>query len=165
MAHQNRNFVLAYVLLVGLPIVGLVGVLKTGRTLKAPISVDGSWQLQADPVRLATLPCGKALAEDDAALVISQSGKNFTLGISNGPKSNGSGVIEGRNLTASIAPSGDESAQAFCGGNELSLIATVDPNTDPRSLAGKLWVKNCSSCEPVEFRATRQVAVARKASH
>jgi hypothetical protein len=165
MAHQNRNFVLAYILLVGLPIVGLVGVLRTGRTLKAPISVDGSWQLQADPVQLATLPCGKALMEEDAALVISQSGNNFTLGISNGAKSSGSGLIEGRNVTASITPSADWSGQAACVGNELSLIATVDPTADPRLLIGKLSAKNCSSCEPVEFRATRQVVVARKASH
>jgi hypothetical protein len=165
MTHSNRNFVLAYILLVGLPILGLVGVLKTGRTLKAPISVDGSWQLQADPVRLATLPCGKALTEADTALVISQSGKNFILGISNAPKSSGSGVLEGRNLRASIAPSEEWSAQASCGTNELSLIATVDPNANPRTLTGNLSVKNCSSCEPVEFRATREVVVVGKASH
>jgi hypothetical protein len=166
MAHPNRNFVLAYILLVGLPVVGLVAVLKTGRTLKAPISVDGSWQFHADQVQLAALPCAKVLADADTALVISQSGKNFTLGISNDTKSTGSGVLEGTDLRASLSPSDEWSTQAACGGrHELSLIATVDPDDDPRSLVGKLTVKNCPSCEPVNFRATRQAPIARKASH
>jgi hypothetical protein len=165
MAHPNRNFALAYILLVGLPIVGLVAVLRTGRTLKAPISVDGAWQLQADPVRLAALPCGKALTDVDSALVISQSGSNFTLNISNVPKSRGFGVLGGRNLTASLTPGEEWSAQTSCAGNELALTATIDPNTAPHALTGTLSVKNCPSCDAVEFRATRQAAISKKVSH
>ncbi len=85
MMHSNRNFIIAYILLVGLPILGLVGILKTGRGKSAPISVDGTWTFQADPSRLAALPCGKSLATSD--LAISQSGESFTLSLPNVPKS------------------------------------------------------------------------------
>jgi len=163
----NRNFVLAYVMLVALPIVGLLGVLKSGRKLAAPISVDGLWRLQADPAKLASLPCGKALAESpDATLAISQSGKNFTLSLANGPRANASGVLEGTALNASIAPSIDWAAQANCGaGRELTLIATVDATANPRSLAGTLSANNCPSCAPVEFHALRQNPPTRRVSH
>ena len=65
MVQSNRNFIIAYILLVGLPVLGLVGVLKTGRGVAAPISLDGTWTLQADSSRLASLPCGKSLATSD----------------------------------------------------------------------------------------------------
>jgi hypothetical protein len=166
-SHINRNFILAYILLVGLPIVGLLGVLKSGRTLKAPVSIDGVWQLQADPKQLASLPCGKVLAENpDNALAMSQSGNNFTLSLANGPKSFGSGVLDGTGLNASIAPSPEWSEQESCGrGHEFTLVATVDPVAIPRTLVGQLSMNNCSTCQSVPFRAVRQIIPERKASH
>jgi hypothetical protein len=157
MSHANRNFMIAYALLVALPIVGLVGVLKRGHTLTAPISVDGLWQLQADPAQLAALPCGKTLGQNpETALAISQSGRNFTLSLANGPKSSASGIVDGTTLKASILPSGSWSEDAGCGaGRELSLVATVDPKLYPRSLSGMLSVSHCESCGSVEFHAVR----------
>ncbi|MGD1022144.1 MAG: hypothetical protein ABR880_05120 [Candidatus Sulfotelmatobacter sp.] len=167
MSHTNRNFILAYTFLVALPVLGLVGILKSGRSLTAPISVDGMWQLQADAVRLAALPCGKTLAENpDTALVISQSGKNFTLSLSNDPKSTGSGELDGTTLRASLAPSAAWSDDAGCGtGRELSLVAKVDPKADPRSLVGVLSVNHCPECRAVEFQAVRQSPPVRKGPH
>lgn len=159
-SHPNRNFVLAYILLVGLPIVGLLGVLKSGRTLKAPPSIDGLWQLQADTSQLAALPCGKALAQNsDAALAISQSGRNFTLSFTSGPKSVASGVLDGTTVKASIAPTGDWSSQENCGRDRhLTLTATLDADANPRSLTGELSVPDCSECKGVSFHAVRQAA-------
>jgi hypothetical protein len=167
MPHPHRNFILAYILLVAVPVVGLIGVLKSGRKLVAPISIDGQWKLQVDPVRLAALPCGKALADStDAALAISQSGKNFTLSLSNGPRSSGSGQLDNETIKASIAPSPEWAGQAGCGaGRELTLLATVDPRANPRSLAGWLSVADCPSCDSVEFRAVKQIPPARRTTH
>jgi hypothetical protein len=166
-SHPNRNFILAYILLVGLPIAGLVGVLKSGRTLSAPVSVDGLWHLQIDSDRLASLPCGKALADaPETALAISQSGKNFTIALANGPKSTGSGALNGMAIKASIAPSADWSAQAGCGSDrELTLVATVDTRTDPRTLAGQLSINNCPSCAAIEIHAVRQNPPVRRTLH
>ena len=165
-SHINRNFVLAYILLVGVPIVGLLGVLKTGRKLAAPISVDGAWRLEADAAKLSTLPCGKALAEStDAALAISQSGTNFTVSFVNGPKSAGAGTLVGTSLNASLAPSPEWQAKSDCSADrKMTLVATVDPNATPRSLAGFLSASDCPSCSAVEFRAVRQTP-AKKGAH
>ncbi len=167
-SHPNRNFVLAYILLVGLPIVGLLGVLKSGRTLKAPPSIDGLWRLQADTSQLAALPCGKALAEtSDTALAISQSGRNFTLSFTSGPKSVASGVLDGTTVKASIAPTGDWSGQENCGRDRhLMLVASLDADANPRSLTGELSVTDCPECKGISFHAVRQaVAPIRKAFH
>jgi hypothetical protein len=157
-AHPNRNFFLAYILLVALPIVGLLAVLKSGRTLKAPLSVDGLWHLQVDAASLASLPCGKTLTDNpETALAISQSGKNFTLTLANGPKSTSSGVVEGATVNATIAPSPEWSAQDGCGANQaLILLATVDAKAIPRTLSGQISASHCPSCGAVEFHAVRQ---------
>jgi hypothetical protein len=166
-SHPNRNFLVAYVLLVALPIVGLLGVLKSGRKLRAPVSVDGLWQLQVDAASLASLPCGKTLAENpETALAISQSGKNFTLTLANGPKSTSSGVIDGTTVNASIAPSPEWSAQAGCGTDQgLTLVATVDAKADPRTLTGQISARQCPTCSAVEFHAVRQNPPVRRVLH
>jgi hypothetical protein len=166
-SHTNRNFLLAYILLVGLPIAGLVGILKSGRKLTAPVSVDGLWHLQIDASNLASLPCGKALTDSpEPELAISQSGKNFTLSLANGPKSNASGVIEGTSVKASITPSPEWSALAGCGSDQgLTLVATVDAKTDPRTLTGQISADHCPSCSAIEFHAVRQNPPVRRPLH
>jgi hypothetical protein len=172
MSKTNRNFVIAYILLVGLPILGLVGVLKSGRNLTAPISIDGVWQVQADPAQLAASPCGKALASHaDATFAISQSGKTFLLGFgsvnpSNGSRSVASGTIDGTTLRASLPGNSVASApDGGCGqGRELTLVATVNPKTDPRSLAGTFSISDCPSCASIEFHAIRLATPSKKGS-
>lgn len=156
MTRTNRNFVIAYALLVALPVAGLLGVLKYGGTLQAPVSVDGVWKLQSDPARFAVLPCGASFATAaDVAITISQSGKGFTLDVANGLKTTTAGVIDGNTLTASLVPSNPWSTPSCGAGRVLQLTASVDPKADPRTLAGELAVSDCSTCAPIEFRAIR----------
>ena len=153
MSRNSKNFLVAYALLVALPVAGLLGVLKHGHGLAAPLSVDGVWKLQLDASQLAALPCGKALLSgSDAAMTIAQSGKNFTLSFANAPKASAGGAIEGSVLKASVSP---PSADIPCGG-ALNLVATVDPHSEPRSLVGTISASDCPSCSPVEVQATRQ---------
>jgi len=155
MPVTNRKFAIAYVFLVLLPVAGLAGILRYGRNLTAPISVDGTWTLRADPAQLSALPCGKSLAASQA-FTISQSGKIFTLTLPGNSKGI-LGQIEGSNLSAQLPSSMSGSG---CGG-DLMLIATVDHKTEPRSLAGTLSVNGCSSCTPVEFHAVRDTPTAK----
>ncbi|SRR5258707_11964384 len=163
MSRTNRNFIIAYIILVGLPIVGLAAALKSGGTLTAPISVDGVWTLQVDPVQIAALPCAKSLTSvQDTTLAISQSGKNFTLSFASRPKSIGSGRIEGTKLTASLIPPDLWSSHAGCGNaHELSIVAAVDGKADSRSLLGTLSVNDCPSCATVRFHGFRQAPPAK----
>jgi hypothetical protein len=156
MSHRSRNFVVAYILLVGLPLLGLAGVLRSGRNLTAPISVDGVWRIDADAGRLSGLSCDRP-ASAFSSVVISQSGKSLVLTFNNAAKTVSSGVLEGKNLKASVVLERDLSNKGGCGDDEpFTLTATVDPNSEPRSMTGLLSVNACTSCVPVEFHAVRQ---------
>jgi hypothetical protein len=157
MSHTNHPFVFAYVLLVGVPLLGLAGVLRTGRTLTPPISVDGVWRVEANTSHLPPQSCSKAFSSlANSSFVISQSGKSLVLTFGGPSKTIASGVIEGKSVTASTGP-GVSSIDLGCGADQsLVLTATVDSKSEPRSLAGVLAVNNCASCMPVEFHAVRQ---------
>lgn len=168
--HTNRNFVIAYVLLVGLPLLGLVGILKSGRGLTAPFSVDGAWKIESAAGRLPASPCGNFLSSVSAApLSISQSGKSLVVTFSGGTKTT-TGTLDGKTLQAQFAGTdrsredrssadrsgADQSGAAVCGDGSLSLTATFDPLAEPRTLSGTLTVEGCGSCAPLEFHAVRQ---------
>ena len=156
MSRTNRNFIIAYILLVGIPVLGLVGVLKSGRALAAPISVDGIWKLETNSSPAAALPCSNRLASiTNGTVAISQSGKSLVFTLNHGSKATSLGAIEGITVKASFASG--TSNEAGCDGNRtLTLTATLDPNSEPRTMNGTLSVDGCNSCTPVDFRASRQ---------
>jgi hypothetical protein len=137
---------------VGLPLLGLVGILKSGRSLTAPFSVDGAWKIESAVSRLPASPCGNFLSSaSNAPLAISQSGKSLVITIIGGTKTT-TGTLEGKTVRAQFAGT-DKSA---CGDGALTLAATLDPLAEPRTLNGTLSVDGCTSCTPLEFRAVRQ---------
>jgi hypothetical protein len=164
MSRSNRIFVFAYALLVILPLVGLAGILKSGRSLTAPVSIDGVWLFQVDSAQLDSLPCGRVLATiPDKMIAISQSGRSFVISSHGGPRVTGSGTLDGSKLRASFIPPPESSFGSDCGGGrQLSLLATVDRKADSTSLVGTLWVTHCSTCASMAFRAERQAPVISK---
>jgi len=157
MSPTNRNFVMAYIVLVGLPLLGLVGVLRNGRTLSAPVSVEGRWTFQADPRQPVYQPCLQALISlPNPGMTISQSGKSLVVSLHDPARLTGSGIIEGSTIHASLLPPRGVANGTDCSGEQaLSFAAAIDPKTDPKSLAGTLSVSLCSSCAPLPFHATR----------
>ena len=158
-SHTNRNFVIAYILLVGLPLLGLVGILKSGRRLAAPFSVDGDWKIESDS-HPAVSSCGNFLSSvSNAPLSISQSGKSLVVTLRGGTKTT-TGTLDGKTVRAQFAGtvrSGtDKSGAAECGDGSLTLAATLDPLAEPRTLSGTLSIEGCGSCAPLEFRAVKQ---------
>src|SRR5205814_8094299 len=95
--HTNRRFAVAYLLLVIVPILGLAGVVRSGRTWTAPTAIGGLWKTHVKEGSLAALPCGGSLATaaPDSRFTISQSGRNFTLNFASSAISSASGTIEG----------------------------------------------------------------------
>lgn len=166
MTRTNANFALAYLFLVALPVLVLVGVLRSGDNLIAPISVGGPWRIQTVENNFAGLPCGKSLAVRDAGFTVSQSGKNFTLSFDNSLASSASGTIEGTTIKASMSPSAALVGDAGCGAERvLFLTATLDSKVNPQSLLGMLSVKNCPTCAPVRFLAIREDQAKAKEGH
>lgn len=159
--HTRRNFVIAYAVLVFVPILGLVGVLRYGRGLTAPPSVDGVWKLHAD-TNLATLPCGAAL--QDSTFTIAQSGRYLVLDFNSQSKVTSEGVLEGALIKASVAMFPVGSPATSCSDDHsLSLTATIDSHSNPKSLTGVLSANDCPSCTPVEIRAVHTPFPARGA--
>jgi len=166
MSRTNRNFVFAYAFLVILPLAGLAGILKSGRSLTAPVSIDGQWILQVDPAQLNALPCGKVLAAiPDNAIAISQSGKSFVLSFPGGPKVTASGTLDGTTLRATLTSTESSSETSCMGAHQLSLLATVERRADASFLQGALSVPNCLTCTSVAFHAERQAAATPKEGH
>ena len=154
MAHTNRNFVIAYILLVGLPLVGLVGVLRSGRSLNAPFSVDGAWKINAGALQTSSAPCAAFLSSvSNSPVSISQSGTSLVIGLGGGKLT--TGTLEGKTIKAQFAGAANPNA-TDCSDRSLTLTATLDPQTEPRTLSGRLSVEGCTSCAPVEFRAVKQ---------
>ena len=162
MSSTNKRFLAAYTVLVALPIVGLLGVLKHGRHLSAPVSVDGTWRLQVDPGAAASFPC-TIPASEKPVLIISQSGERFTVSVVNTGKSSGEGFIEGTALNASLQSA--NSPNSNCADHGLTLVAKVDPSAKPRSLAGTLSVNDCASCAPLSFQAIKDAQPGPKGVH
>jgi hypothetical protein len=165
MPRTNRNFVFAYTFLVILPLVGLAGILKSGRTLVAPVSIDGVWSLQENTAQLSSLACSKAFAAlPGQAIAISQSGRSFVLNFSSDPGVTTSGTLDGTTLRASVIPPHAPTSENSCG-RELSLQATFGRNADSTWLAGTLSAVNCPTCSAVEFHAQRQAPAAARGGH
>jgi hypothetical protein len=158
-SHSNRNFAVAYVFLVALPITGLAGILRSGRSLNAPTSVDGAWRVQALATKKTLSACVSALALDpDTPVTISQSGKSFAI---NGGKAAGTGSIEGTTLQASLRPMDTLHPAPNCDGS-VQLAATVDAKAGWPSIFGTLSVAGCPTCEAIDFRAVKQSSIQKK---
>ena len=166
MQRKSRNFVIAYIVLVGLPIAGLLAVLEHGRKLAAPVSVDGSWQFQGDLAGFTSLPCGNPIAApEDAVLSISQSGKNFEVNLPNGFRTQTSGIIEGTMLRATLTPAVQPRAAACGKDRSLTLTASLNLDARPKTLAGTIGVDDCPLCSPISFVAVRQRQAVKAGAH
>jgi hypothetical protein len=154
----SKSFAAAYLILVIIPILGLAGVLRSGRNLIAPSAIGGRWKMQANAPSLAPLPCAESVATMRGVdFTIVQSGKYVTLRFANPVLPSTSGLIEGKTIRVSMSLPAKGMKEAGCSGEHVfSLIATLDSKTNPNSMAGLLSVNGCAACSPAEFRAIRE---------
>lgn len=155
---SQRRFLIGYVLLVGAPLLGLMGSLRVGRSLSAPLSVGGTWDVPTIVIS-TTIDCDKSFADArDLAFVISQSGKYLVLFSSWEPLRVGHGEIEGRQITASSLPFRFDQANNNndrCRDSTISLSARVNP-TEPATMTGDLFLNGCFSCPALRFTAIKR---------
>jgi hypothetical protein len=160
-SSTNLRFILAYTLLVGVPLLGLAGILKAGRNLRAPLAVDGVWKVDAVTAHPQTQSCIQAHAAMDSLITISQSGRDLVLTSSKHLTASGSGMIDGTDVSAAFSlpdsPNG-------CGGS-LTLRASVDAKAVPKLMNGTLSFKGCASCPMETFRAGMQARSANSETH
>src|SRR5579871_1063586 len=115
-------------LMVGVPVLGLLGILEAGRGIAAPLSIGGEWAVEGDNLsRCAGIPSG---------FTISQSGVAAQITLHDARSTTFDAAVKGAELSAPI------------------LNAAISGKPGARSLTGTMSLAGCSAA----FRAVRQVA-------
>jgi hypothetical protein len=143
--------IITYVFLVGIPLAGLVGILKLGEQLDAPRPIAGNWVAVEAESRAAwdegcrTGEHLDATTQGPSQIRIEQSGgrvdvtwsgvraKDFRLSL-RGDSLNGKLVLE----------SGGD-----CKGGELMMSGVVSQAESRARITGELRKEDCSNCEPI----------------
>jgi hypothetical protein len=148
-SRTNRNFVVAYICLVGLPLLGLAGVLKAGHALTAPISVGGAWTLESS----SATSLGQSL--HNSVLTISQSGNELVVSLNNGWTSTGPGTLTGAAIEAALPL---PATVTQCASDAtLGVKATIDSKAEPNTMHGTMSVKGCALPDAeLSYSAVRQ---------
>lgn len=154
---SKRKLIIAYVCLVGIPLLGLIGIVHEGQRLNAPASVGGNWNVDGDFAAWAGKPCANLLTgARRPAVTISQSGSILSIVLSDAQAAPLTGTIQGRTLTAG-ADDPASSGVASCAG-AIRVNATAEKDGKQRTLTGTLQLNTCASCAPVAFSAVREAA-------
>ncbi len=159
---SERRLIAAYACLVGMPLCGLVGILRVGQHLVAPAFVGGTWTMSADlsgaPARTA---CAEWLSDtNQPALRVEQSGSHAIVTLKNSQETTRSALVQGGTLTIiTDATTPAKHRMANCTeAHAMYLDATIHSEGEQRVLEGTLGVTGCGGCGPVAFRAVRHVA-------
>ena len=161
---NKRKLVADYVLFVGVPLLALVGILRAGNHLHAPVALHGDWSVQADFGPWQGVPCGALLINSQPLqLRIDQSGSDLTLTLNDPAKTALPGTIDGFSLSTTLSTGRGGTAPAprpdagCLGSQSLRIQAAVNQHEKQRSLAGTFRLDGCASCPPIAFSATRQM--------
>jgi hypothetical protein len=152
----TRRLVVAYVLLVGLPLILLLSILRTGSHLKAPLSVGGAWTVTADLTPIADTRCKELLENIRQPFInVSQSGTKLIFNLNDRAGTAIPGEIQDATLTMA-----QDNALSFTAGckdpQSIYLKAKVENQGPERTMTGILGFNGCATCAPVSFRAVRK---------
>jgi len=161
---KKSKLVRDYILFVGVPLLALVGILRAGSHLTAPVAVHGDWNVQADFGPWQGVPCGALLNNSQPLqLRIDQSGSNLTLTLNDPQETALPGTIDGFSLSTTFSTGQGGTARAprpnagCLGSQSLRIQAAVNQHEKQRSLAGTFRLDGCASCPPMAFSATRRM--------
>jgi hypothetical protein len=137
---EAMRVVLLYLGLVGLPVLGIFGLLQVGQTLSAPISLAGTWNAQFSPDSEST--AADPGLPRPMVLTITQSGSDVILVFDDDQRTTLVGKIQGATIDASaIRQDGTTANDAADFGNiPRSFRASIDWRAEPRRLVGVLVV-------------------------
>ena len=150
--------VLLYLVLVGTPFLGLLGILQIGEKLEAPVSVGGSWAVESTTAQALERSCAPLEAPGDRLeLTISQSGRYVQLRLNDAAKTSMTGRLHARTLTARRVLASGAHARNDCGATtEAELQLEVHHRSGGADrLSGSWRVPGCDACPTQSFRAVR----------
>ena len=145
----NRRLLIEYLLMVGLPLLMLLGVLQRGRGLEAPSAVHGSWRLAVDESPGPASPCEERLDKLNGSLLeITQSGNYLDANVKSAERTALRGRSEGRTLWLESVPR----ENSVLNGDLLRLTGTVT-SAGGRVIWGAVLMPRLVDCAPRGFRA------------
>jgi hypothetical protein len=152
---SRTKLVSSYLLLVGLPLAGVVGILWLGHHyLTAPISVSGAWEIDAD---VHTLRGNRCLAALDglrqAFFDVSQSGNTVAIRLGDERRTVVHGILQDRTLRIDGFGRNTRDCRYPL---SIRLEAAVRGPRDRRTLTGTFAIAGCSTCPLIPFRAVRR---------
>ena len=159
---SRKKLIAAYVLLVGVPLLGLLGILRAGQRLAAPVSVGGTWNLEDDLTPLAGSGCRGAFAKiSQPFFAISQSGSQLTFTLNNPERTILPGTIRQSTVTMGSESSAGDASGECSHPQAIRFQAALSRQGLQRSLTGRLSIAGCPDCPGIPFRAVRQSPLAK----
>jgi hypothetical protein len=155
---SRKKLIVAYLFLVGAPLLGLLGILRTGQRLAAPASVGGSWNLNADLTLLTDAACRQLLSTVNTPFfTIAQSGPRLAFTLNNPQQTILPGTIRQNAVSMGVETFGGaaDPAPNCARPQAIRLQGVLSQQGQQRALAGTLTIAGCSGCAPVPFRAVR----------
>ena len=153
-----------YLVLVGLPVLGTVGLLQIGQRLAAPISVAGTWSAQFTLPGSSDSSDGDAiLCSDPTVFTILQSGPNVYLAFDDAHRTKLAGSVDQLTISASFLSreaQGNRNGAARAS-TSISFRASANRQTEPDRLTGILAFDDGSKRAEVPFIAVRKSEVSK----
>lgn len=149
---------LTYAVLVGIPVAGLLVILRVGQALEAPPSIGGDWQVEASLPAVLPSPCAALVRPaTQSALTVSQSGVYLSLTYRGGATAGMDGTLRGDSLFTGAAPVSRVAPRtARCEpGDGIALRARVERSAGSARMTGVISLPGCPECGEVPFTATR----------
>lgn len=143
--------VVNYLMLVGFPLLGVLGVLRLGESLKPTLCIGGSWRMEVSK-QSANSSCQEQFRQaEPLGFSISQSGPQFSLSFNNNTK----GVLHGeiQSIDVNATAPRFSSASFVKDENAIRMRATLDRHSEPARLWG---VFSFNDCPDLNFVATHQ---------
>ena len=146
-----------YFLLIGAPVLGVLGLLRMGRDLAPPISIKGTWAVELVPQAPGEQACEEALRFNHKTLIISQSGLYLRLKFDDEQGTALDGQIQDATVIAEARHRSTAAANAQAGTAAISIYANLDrQQLEPERLRGELTFDGCPPGIKMNFIATRQ---------
>ena len=144
---------LAYLVFVGIPRAGLLGVLQLGQSIRAPQAVHGRYAV----THLESAgSCQAYLLSGDTSMVMAQSGRQVTATLGRTGAVTLRGRVDGSTLTLSgIVPAALPREAACPAGDTVRLVGHARQAPDHGHLDGTLVFLRCADCLTTAFHAVR----------
>lgn len=152
MNFTGQNVFVLYLVMVGLPFLGVLAVLELGSSVEAPVRVAGEWQIDGELESNLDTPCAPLLSRFYAPVIsISQSGKFLEIALPNRSRDRLLGSFADDRLLAEARP-------ALFGDDVFDLVRISGRLAEEEGkliIHGVLAMPRRIDCIPVPFRAQR----------